>query len=269
MDPFVFPWDVPVHQLTGITGRSTNTVAQVGLVNPTTGELYPLMHRKPNDPMHTPYDMIVFSMIAIRNGDERSKAQRYLKPKDKYIDYCVLALTSGIAIATGSPNACVAYESLMAAARIMRRELLPGNDVFQLVCLNIVNMPYCGYFEDFGIDLAKFTSMDSPYSITWENDTFPGAITRTPPETTTITVFASGMLICTGETAVAMMPRIQRLVDFIHAHPEIHVPLSKEDIEKREKKIRERHERIQMSSTAPVSLGDCTEEICKSLDIPM
>lgn len=267
MDPFVFPWDVPVHQLVGLSKFwFTNTVAQVGVVHPVTGNMYPLLNRKPSDPMDIEYDVIDFSMIAIRNADERSKAQRYITPLNP--PHCILALMSGILIATGSDHATIAYESLLAAAVIMRKELIPGNSPFKLVFFNIVNQPFCGCF-DFGINLMLLTSLNSGYCISWENDTFPGAIIRSKPDRTTITVFASGMMICTGEVAVAMMPRIQKLVDFILAHPDLHVPLSTEDIRKREKKIQERLVRMQTMSIDPEPEEFDNSDVCNYLDIPL
>jgi TATA-box binding protein (TBP) (component of TFIID and TFIIIB) len=228
----IFEWD-RVDGSPLLTGSQTNMVAQCHVVNRYTGRLYALMERNADGSSKDEEDNVVdFSRISFKSRDARFRAQRQMTPASP----CNTMLTSltGVLVSTGTKTAAGAFESMAATVRILRNYLRAGKPEFILAGVTNVNAPYSGYFR-YKLDLDMVQGIDDGrYVITYEKDVFPGARIRRVGKTGVVLLFKTGKYVFVGKpTAITMSAAVREIEQFIDSHPEVHVPLGRDDIQQR------------------------------------
>lgn len=228
----MFEWD-RVDAAPLLTGCQTNMVAQCHVVNRYTGRLYALMERNADGRERDEENNVVdFSRLSFKSRDARFRAQRQMTPASP--GNTMLTSLTGVLVSTGTKTASGAFESMAATVRILRNYLLPGKPEFVLAGVVNVNAPHSGNFP-YKLDLDRVQSIDDDrYVITYEKDVFPGARIRRVGKTGVVLLFKTGKYVFVGKpTAITMSAAVREIEDFIGSHPEVHVPLGKEDIAQR------------------------------------
>jgi len=272
-----FDFDIPRQNITGIIGDHTNTVALGALRNRFNGQLMSLVKRVPvtatcggghDEDGAVPtriVDLINFEEFSVKSCDSRAVAQKYVYSCGPAND--VLCLTSGPFVGTGATSPMAAAESMISTARILRAHARANVPEFMCSGIVFVNEPYSGRFS-YGLNLMMLTKIHGhKFSISYEKDLFPGAflepVVRKNGKNTSFIVYGPkndyGKLIATGEDSHQMPASIQEVVDFIAQHPEIHVPLSKEDIEQSDvKRLKKAAQHKRPSRRCPEQYRSCT-----------
>ena len=224
----VFPWDTPTGEIRG----QINVVVTGVVLNRYTGELYPLM--LPNKDGSNPDEennVVDFSLVSFKSKDPRFKRQRVLTPCSP-MSTILMSLT-GKFVSTGTETATGALEGMTAVVRIMKNRLLQGNPEFIMANVQYVNAPSSNEFP-YKLDLDKIQDIsDQRYVFAYEKLVFPGLCARRMDKKSGVALlFESGKYVCVGRptTSLAAATTIADIVEFIESHPEVHIPLTKEDV---------------------------------------
>jgi hypothetical protein len=234
---FLCTWDIPAEPILHVVGGTSNSVCDGRFVDANTYENMELRERGWDGKSFLPYDtkFDLSARVAVKkHGNGKTKSQA--KCMNSITKNHIMRLNTGMVVSTGTRRALVAFVSIIADAVAMDLyRFTARTPPFIVACFRVVNEPFNANFEDHGICRTALECVPSrEFDISFYNGKFPGVFVRIPNMKASATIFATGSMIAAGLPKPLMHKFVNKITGFIASHPEIHAPLSKEDIAKRE-----------------------------------